>query len=54
MTKRIITIEALANELEQRLNNNKSIDCCKVELLALAKIAKNKIGDEMIEVNWKN
>ncbi len=53
MTKKKITIAALADELKSRLNNNKTVDCCKEELLNLAGIAKNKIGKEMVEVNWK-
>lgn len=54
MTKKKITIAALADELKLRLNSNKTVDCCKEELLNLAKIAKDKIGQEMVEVNWKD
>lgn len=54
MTKKIITVAALADELKTRLNTNKSIECCKEELLNLADIAKDKIGQEMVEVNWKD
>ena len=54
MTKKKITIAALADELKLRLNNNKTVDCCKEELLNLANIAKDKIGKEMVEVNWKD
>ena len=54
MTKKIITVAALADELKSRLNSNKSIDCCKEELINLANIAKDKIGKEMVEVNWKD
>ncbi len=53
MTKKKITIAALADELKLRLSNNKTVDCCKEELLNLASIAKNKIGNELVEVNWK-
>lgn len=53
MTKKLITISALADELKLRLNSNKTIDCCKEELINLANIAKDKIGQEMVEVNWK-
>ena len=52
MTKRTITISALAEELKSRLNKNQSVDCCKDELINLANVAKEKIGNEMIEVNW--
>lgn len=54
MERKKITVAALADELQIRLNNNKSVDCCKEELLNLASIAKTKIGSEMVEVNWKD
>ncbi|MGK5094668.1 hypothetical protein WDW89_21970 [Deltaproteobacteria bacterium TL4] len=51
--KKVITISEFADELAQRIKNAKTIDCCKDELLSLAKIAKKEIGDKKIEVNWK-
>ncbi len=54
MTKKKITVAALADELKIRLDKNQSIDCCKSELVKLAALAKEKIGKEMIEVNWKD
>ena len=53
MTKKKITVAAFADELKSRLNNNKTVDCCKEEIINLADIAKDKIGKEMVEVNWK-
>ncbi len=47
-----ISIAEFAKELKERLNNNETIDCCKPELLRLADIISDKIGDEMITVNW--
>ncbi|MBN1118755.1 MAG: hypothetical protein JXA77_16205 [Bacteroidales bacterium] len=52
--KKQITVAELADELKFRLNKNKSVDCCKQELINLANIASTKIGDEMVEVNWKD
>lgn len=52
MVKKKITVRELADELQMRLNQNKSVDCCKEELLNLAALAKDKIGSETIEVNW--
>lgn len=49
-----ITITAFAEELKKRLNEGKTVDCCKDELLKLADIAKEKIGDEKIIVTWKD
>lgn len=54
MTQKKITVAALADELSVRLENNKSVDCCKSELMNLANLAKEKIGAEMVEVNWKD
>lgn len=48
-----ITVRELAQELKIRLDDGKSVDCCKDELLRLSELAADKIGDEMILVNWK-
>lgn len=50
----MITIGELADELQNRLKNNKTVDCCKNELINLVKIARQKIGNEMIEVDWQD
>lgn len=52
--KKKITVSQFADELVQRIDDAKTIDCCKEELLSLANIAKDKIGDELIEVNWQD
>lgn len=52
--KKKITVSQFADELVQRIENAKSIDCCKEELVNLANLAKEKMGDERIEVNWKD
>ena len=54
MSKRMITVKELADELTNRLERNKTIDCCKDELLNLAAKAKEKMGSELIEVSWKD
>lgn len=48
-----ITLLEFADELTVRLQKGKTVDCCKVELLRLADILKDKIPDEKIVVNWK-
>jgi len=48
-----ITIAEFADELKTRLNEGKTIECCKPELLRLADIIKSKIGQEKILVEWK-
>ncbi|MBN2417603.1 hypothetical protein JXO52_17330 [bacterium] len=52
MSKREITIREFADELTARLNAGQTVDCCKVELLNLAAIVREKIGDELITVEW--
>ena len=52
--KKEITLAEFADELKTRLEVGKTVDCCKEELLTLADIIKEKIGDERIVVNWKD
>lgn len=52
--KKMITLREFSEELKQRLNEGKTVDCCKAELLNLADIVAEKIGDEKIEVEWKD
>lgn len=52
--KREITLSEFADELVRRLQEGKSIDCCKDEILRLAVIVKKKIGQEKILVSWKD
>ena len=52
--KKMITISRFADELIERIEKAKDIDCCKEEIRNLAEIARSKIGDERIEVNWKD
>lgn len=50
--KKEITISEFALELKDRLQKGETVDCCKEELLNLADIISEKIGDEKITVNW--
>ncbi len=52
--KKVITIDQFADELIQRIDNAKDIDCCKEELKNLASLAKKHMADKEIEVNWKD
>lgn len=47
-----ITLAEFATELKKRLNDGKTVDCCKPELIRLADIVKDKIGQEKITVQW--
>ncbi|MCP4214127.1 MAG: hypothetical protein GY765_05700 [bacterium] len=52
--KKKITVKQFADELVKRIDDAKTIDCCKEEMLNLAKLASEHIGDELIEVTWKD
>ncbi|RKX98975.1 MAG: hypothetical protein DRZ90_00720 [Spirochaetes bacterium] len=52
--KKEITIREFADELVERLNADKTVDCCKQELLNLAAIVKDKLADHLISVEWKS
>jgi len=54
MSQKEITITQFAQELKQRLNAGKTVDCCKEELLRLADMASAKMGSEKIQVTWKD
>ena len=49
-----ITLAEFAKELKVRLENGKTVDCCKQELLLLADIITEKIGSEKIRVTWQD
>ena len=51
--KKTISVKEFADELVRRLNNGKTVDCCKEELVNLASIVKREIPDHPIEVEWK-
>ena len=52
--KKVITIEQFSDELIARIDETKTIDCCKEEIKLLAQIAKENIGSKEIEVTWKD
>lgn len=52
--KKTITIAQFADELVQRIEKAKTIDCCKEEIKKLAEMAKKEMGKRTIEVNWKD
>jgi len=54
MSEKKITIKEFADELARRLEKGQTVDCCKKELLNLAALAKEKMGSEMIMVDWKD
>jgi len=49
-----ITITQFAKELKQRLQEGRTVDCCKEELLRLADMITEKMGTEKIRVTWKD
>ena len=53
MGKRQITVAEFADELLERLEKHKTVDCCREELMNLADLIKQKIPNEKITVNWQ-
>lgn len=51
--KKEITIRELTTELMARIDQAKGIECCKEEIKSLALLAKERMPDEKIVVNWK-
>ena len=49
-----ITIAEFAKELTRRIDDAKTIDCCKDEIKRLAKLAAEKMPNEKIKVEWKS
>ena len=52
--KREITIREFVADLLERIDHAKTIDCCREELKALARLAAEKMPDEKITVDWKD
>lgn len=52
--KKVITINDFVDELIDRIDKHKDIDCCDKEIKNFALMAKEKMGSDMIEVEWKD
>lgn len=52
--KKTLTISEFSDELIERIEKTKDIQCCSEEIKKLAAIAKESIGSQTIEVNWKD
>lgn len=52
--KREITIKEFVADLVKRIDQAKSIDCCKTELKNFAALAGAKMPNEKITVEWKD
>lgn len=52
--KKEISIKEFADELMSRIDNAKGIECCKEEIRLLAEMAKKKMGNDRIMVEWKD
>lgn len=52
--KKEISIREFADELVSRIDDAKTIDCCKEEIRLLAEMAKRRMGDDRITVEWKD
>lgn len=51
--KREITIREFVADLLARIDEAKTIDCCREELKTFAKLALQHMPDQKITVDWK-
>ena len=52
--KKAVPIRDFVNELLQRIDEHETIDCCKDEIRVFATLVKDRLGDETIEIDWKD
>jgi hypothetical protein len=52
--KREITVKEFVADLLKRIDQAKTIDCCKTELKNFAELASAKMPNEKITVEWKD
>jgi len=52
--KREVTVKEFVGDLLKRIENAKTIDCCKEELKQFAALAEKKMPDEKLTVEWKD
>lgn len=51
--KKEITVAEFITELLDRIDTAKDINCCKAEIKVFADYVKEKIGEDKIEIEWK-
>ena len=51
--KQAVPIHKFVKELLERIDAAETIDCCKEEIRVFAEQAAAKMGDETIEIAWK-
>lgn len=51
--KREVTVAEFVDDLMKRIDEAKTIDCCKTELKTFAELAKQKMPNEKLTVDWK-
>ncbi len=52
--EKTVTMEEFTKDLVKRIDENKTIDCCKVEIKKLAEMAKKHMPEQKITVEWKD
>ncbi len=52
--KREITVREFVADLLRRIDEAKTIDCCKQEIKDFAALALKKMPDEKLVVDWKD
>ncbi|MDX9721555.1 MAG: hypothetical protein RBU37_12470 [Myxococcota bacterium] len=52
--RREVTVREFVADLMKRIEDAKTIDCCKEELKTFAQLALEKMPDEKLTVEWKD
>lgn len=52
-TVKKVPVRLFVAELLQRIEATQSIDCCREEIKIFARLAADKMGDEEIEIAWR-
>lgn len=52
--KREVTVKQFVEDFLKRVEEHKTIDCCKEELKQFAALAVKKMPDETLTVDWKD
>ena len=49
-----VPIRDFVDELLRRIENKQTIDCCVEEIRVFARLVRDRLGDETIEIEWKD
>ncbi|MFH1812326.1 MAG: hypothetical protein ABIJ09_26555 [Pseudomonadota bacterium] len=53
-TLKKVRIRDFVDELLKRIEDKQTIDCCVDEIRTFARLVRDRLGDETIEIEWKD